>query len=260
MNKFFIPGFLIFASIAQANNFANTVVSYSNLGVGVYGDPAAALGAPSQFVKDPNGSIVGTSPGYPAWNRGLNNEPLVVTIRAGGQLTLGFDPPIRNLASNWYGYDFIVFGNASLGATDTFGPSTNLSDVFVTKGDWMEPTKVSVSPDGLQWYEYPVSATSSADALWPTQGNLWNGIDAWDGQSNPTKPVSPQLNRSMIEGWSFASLAEAYQGSAGGTAFDLTPSGFQSIRFIRFAGSGGEIDAVSRAGRQTSPAIPIQKH
>jgi len=172
-----------------------------------------------------------------------------------------FDPPIRNLASNWYGYDFIVFGNSSLGATELFSAVTDLGSVFVTDGDWMEPTRVSVSPDGFQWYEYPLTVTTGADALWPTLGNVWNAKSAeWNGPSNPTKPVSPQLNRAMIDGWSFADLAEAYQGSAGGTAFDLSPSGFQSIRFVRFAGSGGEIDAVSRVGRQTSPAIPIQKH
>ncbi len=261
LNKLLIPAFLLLANITKANNFATTVVSFSNLGVGVYGDPNAALGAPAQFVKEPNGTIVGTSPGYPAWNRGLNDEPLVVTIRPGGQLTVRFDPPIRNLASNWYGYDFIVFGNSGLGATELFSAVTDLSSVFVTDGDWMEPTRVSVSPDGFQWYEYPLTVTTSADTLWPTLGNVWNAKFAeWNGQSNPTKPVSSQLTRAMIDGWSFANLAEAYQGSAGGTAFDLSPSGFQSIRFIRFTGSGGEVDAVARVGRQTSPAIPIQKH
>jgi hypothetical protein len=65
-----------------------------------------------------------------------------------------------------------------------------------------------------------------------------------------TKPVNPAF-QSMIAagGLTAADAVDLYAGSGGGTGFDLTPSGFESIRYVKVAGaggfSGGELDALT---------------
>lgn len=254
-----LPGVLVVLSchVEAANPwYAQSVVSYSNLGFGVYGDPAAVLGPPDRWVRDassaggPNQQIA-PSLGYASWNVGTSFQPLVTTVRPGGHITVRFNPPIQDSEANWYGLDFIVFGNSMLSCTESLAWNTNLNLVNVTAGpDWTEPMSVSVSPDGIRWYTYPVSTTSGADGLWPTQAFTWDGAtESWGERSDFTRPVPPEVTRSSLVGQTVASAIQLFQGSGGGTAFDLRPSGFRSVRYIRIDGNGGEVDAISRVGR-----------
>jgi hypothetical protein len=90
--------------------------------------------------------------------------------------------------------------------------------------------------------------------LWPTQPFLWDRTTkAWGAESDWTKPVDPSLVASSLAGKSVADAIDLYQGSAGGTAFDLSVSGFSSISYIRFTGTGGEIDGISRVSSVPEP-------
>lgn len=254
-------GVLALSGVATASHFATRVVSFSQLGVGIYGDPQAALGMPAPWVRDtsPNGGPdqrIRTSLIYGAWNVTPEGTPAVVTIRAGGHLTLEFQPPIQDRAGNWFGLDFIVFGNAFLASNQpmTWQTQPLLTNILAAP-DFVEPMQVSVSPDGIRWYSYPVSNTSGADGYWPTQAFRWNAqAGDWGAMSDFTKPVSPSLTRSQLSGQTLARAIELFDGSGGGTAFDLRPSGFRWVRYIRIDGNGGEVDAVARVSRALVPA------
>ncbi|MCW5939339.1 MAG: hypothetical protein KF884_02585 [Fimbriimonadaceae bacterium] len=249
--------FLLLA--APDPRFAASVVSYSDLGFGVYGDPGAVLGKPATWIRDVvNGGPeerVAVSWGYPAWDTDPDGRPVVVTVRPGGHITVSFDPPIMNDPRHWYGYDFIVYGNPVIGCDRGVSWDTDLANVRVTAGgDFIEPAAVSVSPDGVVWHTYPVGPYSGADAYWPTMAHLWNRqTKGWGPESDWTKPVPPGWQRSLLVGLSLADVSDLLQGSAGGCAFDLAPSGFKSIRFIKVTGSWSEVDGFSRVGRPTWP-------
>lgn len=239
------------------DRFASSVVGYSNLGSGIYGSAEATLGKPTTWIKDTqNGGAdkkIAASLIYGAWNTAPDGSALITTIKAGGYLTVKFDTPITNDASHWYGMDFIVFGNSFFSGSAAATASTNMENVTIaSSGVASEPTTVSVSPDGISWYTY---ASPTADNLWPTQAFTWDSTaHTWGAESDWTKPVNPNLTASSLTGKSVANAIDLYDGSAGGTAFDLNVTGFSSISYIRFTGSGGEIDGISRVASVPEPS------
>ncbi len=242
------------------SRFAVRVVEAVGLGSGVYGNPAAAVGKPTTWVRDTvNGGPderVAASIGYPAWNVGPDGSPLLVTVRPGGWLTVEFDPPLRRDPENWHGQDFIVFGNPLVATDTTFRWDTNpsLARVLAT-GDFLEPSAVSVSPDGLRWYTYPVGPYSAADGYWPTQAFRWDAARrGWGAESDWTRPVPPDLRRERLAGLTVAEAVDLFRGSAGGTAFSLAGTGFPSVRYVRVSGAWGEVDGFARVSRRTAPA------
>lgn len=247
---FVIAGIFV-VGVAHSQDFADQVVSSSGLGSNpLTNDPAAILGSPSAFSADtvnggPN-QLVATSLVYGAWATGVGGGNNVCTIPTGSTVTVSFSTPIENHPNNWFGMDFIVFGNSFfLNSAGTILWNSNLNSITIPSASFFsEPITVSVSPDGLQWYTYP---SPKADGLWPTQAFRWDPLGAnWAGESDFLRPVSPSLTAESVAGKTVAEAIALLQGSGGGTAFDLAPSGFQQIRFIRFTGTGGEVDAVSR--------------
>ncbi|MGC8861298.1 MAG: hypothetical protein ACP5R5_00835 [Armatimonadota bacterium] len=258
-----VAAYAILASMAGADDrFASRVVSYTNLGGGVYGHPEAVLGSPTTWISEPGGPGVpaGTyacSMVYPAWNTAPDGSFLVTTIgnsTTTGQITVQFDKPIYDDPANWYGLDFIVFGNAAFIATGyiTFNTDMETYRVNNSASIWQESVTVSVSPDGTNWYDYP---SPVADSYWPTNAFAWNrGTHSWGDRLDPTKPVDPTLTPADFAGQYVADAIDLYKGSAGGTAYDLAESGFAWVRYIRFSSKGGEVDAVARVGRPLSIA------
>src|SRR5258705_7013383 len=63
-----------------------------------------------------------------------------------------------------------------------------------------------------------------------------------------TKPVNPARAQAITSGISAADAIDYYAGSGGGTGFDLRPSGFSAVRYVKVEGiapdfSDGEVDA-----------------
>jgi hypothetical protein len=252
--SFFIAGFLALG-VAHAQDFADGIASSSGLGTNpLYNDPQALLGPPSAYSTDTvNGGptqLVASSLVYGPWNLGASGEKKVCTLPTGGQITVSFTTPIEDHPNNYFGMDFIVFGNSfflnSIGAVQW---NSNLNSVTIPSSSlFTEPITVSVSPDGLQWYTYPAPR---ADGLWPTQAFRWDAASAsWGSASDFLRPVSPSLTAQAVAGKTVAQAIELLQGSGGGTAFDLAASGFPSIRYLRFTGAGGEVDAVARVRKK----------
>jgi hypothetical protein len=237
---------------ANAQMFANNVVEAVGLGADpFYNDPNAMLGRPTIWNRDEFGGgpkeRVATSIGYAPWQMDDQGNNVITTIPTDGHVIVSFDEPIIDDPLNWYGMDFTVYGNASFLTSGYIEWNTNLEDITITSPDvFAEPMQVSVSPDLVNWYTY---TSVFADDLFPTQAFDWDyEINNWGADADWTKPVNPVLTGKDFNGLSVADGIALYENSAGGTSFDLSESGFASIRYIRINGADGEIDGVSRVG------------
>ncbi|HTG43225.1 MAG TPA: PEP-CTERM sorting domain-containing protein [Verrucomicrobiae bacterium] len=232
---------LAIASACVSNvfaNFADTVVNYAT-GTGFsagYIDPNSALGEPSRVTAGPFGGPVDPfSPPYLA-------EQLV-SLGAGGSLTLGFSAPILNSPAHPFALDFIIFGSSGFIITngDFSGGGVTDGSLFAANTG---STKVSVSADGLNYFELTPSLAPVVDSYFPT-----------DGSGNFSLPVNPALNRGSFADKDLAAIRELYSGSAGGTGFDISwardssgqPADLASVRYVRIDVLSGtaEIDGVS---------------
>ena len=218
--------------------YADSVVGYSP-GSGVTGsflNPSAALGGPSR--TNPFGESV--DPFNPPY--GTNQ---IVSIGTNGFLTLQFDRPILNDPANPFGLDFIVFGNAGFTITNgdfTGGGITDGSLFSHNTGS----TRVSVSLDNVTYYTLDPLLALTVDGLFPT-----------DTTGNFQRAVDPALRTADFSGRSLSGIRALYNGSGGGTGFDLAwaqdTSGHSvvlpSASFVRIEVLSGksEIDAIAAA-------------
>ena len=265
---------LMLAVVAEydANDFAWEVVSYvEGTGVGfdvinleAYNQAGTALGGPTLVTTgDMDIGVevpMAVVPVYPAW-RSFE----VVTVGGGGELVLGFNHRVGDDAGNFYGVDFIVFGNARWGIATggAWGAESDPEAVTVGTTFYKEPGIVSVSQDGASWYTF--AGGPYADDFAATASYRWDDVnDEWGAELDPTRPVDPNLTAGDFDGNSVAEIIEIYDGSAGGVGFDIkwldandyaalavdANTGERWIRYVRIeddpCGAGlPEVDAVS---------------
>lgn len=259
-------GVAIAASAASAqfdpNNFAVEVVASSGLpATGLYNDPAAILGRPStkfnnSFTPTPDFRRVKLI--EPAFNSGLLGERLITTLNAGQSITVRMGRTVYDDPNNPFGIDLNVFGNAFFSVTSGgfVSDATNLNTTTVGGGVFSENVLVSVSPDNVNWYSY---TGRTGDGLFPTNSYLWDRPAAtWSNtDADPTLPINPALYSANFAGMTAADVLDLYDGSAGGTGFDLAQSGFSFINYVRVEGltgfSGGEIDAIAAVSAVPAP-------
>ena len=177
--------------------FADTVISYDH-GTGFaanFTNANAALGAPAS-----GGSITPFAPPF--------STSQLVSIGAGGSLTLQLSAPIMNSPANPFGIDFMVYGNSFFVVTNGSGSSALTSGaIFSSSGT----TKVEVSADGLNWFTLDPSRAPTVGTLFPTDGAGIVGL-----------AVNPGLTNSNLAGLNLAGVRSLYGGSAGGAGFDLS--------------------------------------
>jgi hypothetical protein len=233
-------------STSYAGSFADALVSYDP-GAGFvphFTNPSAALGEPSEV--NPYGEA--TDPFDPPY--GTNQ---IVSIGAGGHLTVRFHTPILNHRHNPHGLDFIIFGNAGFIITNDFdfttytwvgAPATDGSLFGESTGE----TRVSVSEDGRRFYE-----------LDPTHAPAVDGFPPTDGSGNFHVPLAPDLKQADFAGATLERIRELYAGSAGGAGYDIALARDErghrvwlpGIRFIRIDVLSGhaEIDGFAAVAR-----------
>lgn len=194
----------------------------------------------------------------PAYNVGLNGEKLICTINIGQSIVVAFDHKVMDDPLNPYGIDFLVFGNSFfIGSGGSVSDATNMNTFNISGSIFAENLKVSVSQDGSNWYTY--NNGPYADAMFPTNAYLWDSVNAcWtDTESDFTKPVNPSLTSASFAGTAANAIA-LYDGSGGGTGFDLAESGFSWIQYIKVEGvsgfAGGEIDAFADVAPVPEPS------
>lgn len=199
-----------------------------------YTEPSVALGEPARLTPGEFGGPVDPfSPPY------LRSQ--VVSLGAGGSLTVRFDQPIRNDPANPYGLDFIVFGAAGFTITngDFTGGGVTDGSLF---GNSAGPTHISVSADGTQFFTLDSTRAPLVDGDYPTDGN-----------GNFTRPVNPALTAASFADQRLAGIRSLYAGSGGGTGFDLAwavddarqPVSLDAVRFVRVdvTADRAEVDA-----------------
>jgi hypothetical protein len=242
-------GILIATSLCA--QYATTVVDYLP-GTGFSAtrtNAAASLGEPSRVTPgDFGGPVDPFAPPYTATQ--------LVSIGTGGSLTVGFANPIRNDPANPYGIDFNVFGGAGFLVTNAFDANFNYIGVPSTDGTLFNPnggsTRVSVSPDGSNWFVLDPALAPKVDDLFPT-----------DGSGDFTLSVPPSLRSEPLGGLTLADIRIRYAGSAGGAGYDLgwarttggDPLSLDSVSFVRIEVLSGraEVDGFAAVGAVPEP-------
>lgn len=259
----FVPAFVLAASssVFASDPWADRVVSYS-AGFGAQPDyltPSVVLGSPERMTGEvsPFGSFPGAvTPFNPAFG---TDE--VLSVGSGGALVVAFDEPIVDDPMNPFGLDLIIFGNAGFIDESFIDPEvavgTTTSDgALFGRG---RGSAVDVSADGSTWFRL----SGSVDGLYPTLGysDLSDPYALSPGlvPSDFTRPVDPGLSPGSM---SFPQLVAAYNGSGGGTGFDIASSGLASISFIRVSNislvsAAFEVEAFADVSPVPAPAAGV---
>jgi len=236
-----------FGFSAANAQFADRVVSYDpGIGYAVgFTNADAALGEPSRV--NPFGES--TDPFDPPYG-----HHQIVSLGAGGSLVLEFNQPILNHPRNIFDLDFTVFGNSGFIITNDFDFTTfDWIGIPATDGSLFAQntgvSTVSVSADGEHFYALNPANAGGVDVLFPTDG-------AGDFQT----PVLPGAQQGDFAGATLEEIRAIYNGSAGGTSFDISTAHddqgrgvlLHQIRYVRIDVLSGkaEIDGVAAVARQ----------
>jgi hypothetical protein len=242
--------------VTASSQFATSVVSYTS-GAGFqpgFNAPASALGEPSRVTPGLYGGPV--DPFTPPF---LNTQ--LVSIGAGGSLTVQFSSPILNNPANAFGLDFSIFGNAGFIITNEFSletftwVGTPRTDGSLFGADAVS-TRVSVSADGVNFFQLNPALAPLVDSLFPT-----------DGSGDFASIMNPALTASSFAGQDLDGIRALYNGSGGGRGFDISwaQDGFgqsvflSSVLFVRvdvLAGNA-EIDAFVAVPEPTALALAL---
>lgn len=202
---------LAVAGFATAGNlsaisFATAVTSYDP-GVGYATDfetglgytlTEAALGQPNRDT-----AFAPVQPFNPPFARSE-----LLSLGAGGHVVFEFGAPIANDPQNLFGLDFIVYGSA--GFIDVAFPNGHTDEAASMFGQNPGQTRVSVSLDNQTFYTLDPARAPVVDALYPTDGAGEFGL-----------PVDPSLTPLDFADKSLEEIRALYDGSAGGTGYDL---------------------------------------
>lgn len=238
-----------------------------------YREPSAVLGKPALQCRndtawDPQlDSTFRVKIVEAAYHYDLAGGKVVTTINPGESITVKFDHPVVDFPSNPYGQDLIVFGNAffQYSSQQRISDAANLNSTLLGNPAQYASggVVVSVSQDGIVWHRFEYGPWG--DDLFPTQAYGWDRANAcWtDEEMDFTKPVDPNLSLWEFNGLTVADAIDLYDGSGGGTSFDLKDlpdydvliadpnTGWRWIQYVRLEGGegmfaeGGQVDAVS---------------
>jgi hypothetical protein len=281
-NRIIILGILSLTTICHASDFATTLVyAAGTFGPYPYNDPCSVLGEPTNEVDDPSYfnpfpcSLV-----YGAWNvtPWPDEKPVITTIGSDGVIVVGFDHRVLDDPDNPYGMDFIVFGNIAFShnSQQYLAPTTDMDLVYLPSS----PGYVGLGKVKIQVAQYPngpwfgFSKGLFADSQFPTNPFAWDSVNKkWGSALDSLKPVNPALKTSDFSNLTVPQAIALYEGSAGGTGYDLqclNPQDYQQlsidpltgrrwIRYIRLTSGGspaGQVDAISDVAPMDVPVFP----
>lgn len=232
-----------------ASSYATSVINY-NPGLGAqpgFTDPSVALGSPERFTGE------GQFPAAVTPFSGPYGSDEIVSIGAGGSITLQFAAPVVNDPNNPFGIDLLIFGNQ--GYIDLDYPLGIAGPIFGGSSGG----RVEVSADGADWR---VVVGAEPEANFPALGysDLTDPFATDPGLvfSDFSKPVNPAFNPA---GKTFAQIVAAYDGSGGGTGIDFASTGLSQISYVRIVNAGTglvHVDAVSDVAAVPAPgAAPL---
>lgn len=191
-----LAGWLAVSMTARAQ-FADSVLSYdpgSGFAAG-FTNTSSALGAPA------SGS--GVTPFAPPFSK---NQ--LLSIGAGGEVTVQMDTPILNDSTAPFGLNFIIFANSFFVQNGGSGQTaTTGGTLFYHPAS----TIIQVSPDDVNWYTLNTALAPQPGQWFPTYG-----------AGDPQLPVDPALANMNLAGMTLGQIEALYGGSAGGTGFSLS--------------------------------------
>lgn len=221
------------------------------------------LGHPTMYMEGEWGGPI--NPYNPAW---MENE-LFSLISYGekeaepgepdgpGYVTIAFDHDVIDDPANPYGIDFIVFGNSiGVGTSNNYySQSDDPAKVEFSGVGAVEEALVEVSQDGKTWAAF--TNGPFADGAMPTLGyqydpvnpdpNLFSGNLYWGRAALATRPVDPKVGFADFKGLTLAEVCQRYNGSAGGTGYDISTldlpvnaAGRKWFRYVRISGRWGK--------------------
>jgi hypothetical protein len=242
------------ASLAQtgiaADPWADQMVNYSQRGpVGSdwvtsepFTNPQTALGQPTRFAGTPETFGTATTPFSSAYR-----SYEIVSIGAGGSLTLQFAEPVVDHPLNPFGIDLLIFGNSFYSIDFGAGTATGAIDANIGV--------IEVSANGVDY----VPVNGGADGKFPTVGYLDTtdpfAATAGSVLSDFTKPVNPAA-LANVAGLNTAQIIAAYDGSGGGSGIDLAGSGLSSISFVRISNPAGSLRTIEIDALADVQAVP----
>ena len=209
----------------DASDFASEVVNYNGpFGPSPYDEPNSVLGKPTTWIYDDWDELTyACSLVYPPYLTDPNGSKLITTINDGAEIVVRFNHRVADDEGNWYGIDFIVFGNATFAADGYVGPDTDMEQYFLQSPASVsaEAVLVSVAQEANgPWFAFENGPY--ADAIFPTNAFAWDcNAGDWGDELDWLKPVDPNLSVCDFNGLSAAEAIGLYNGSAGGTGFDL---------------------------------------
>lgn len=189
-------GWFALVSTTAHAQFAGDILSYlpgTGFAAG-YTNASSALGSPAL-----GGGVTPFSPPFSA------NQ--LVSIGAGGEITLQMNTPIVNDPAAPFGLNFIIFANSFFVQNGGTGQNATTSgSLFFHSAS----TLVQVSPDDINWYTLNPAVAPQPGEFFPTYGG-----------GNPLFPVNPALANMNFAGMTLAQIESLYGGSAGGTGYSL---------------------------------------
>lgn len=220
----------------QADGFADSVVAYTP-GAGFssgFTNAAVTLGPPTASA----------TPFAPAFQK-----TQLLSLGAGGSLTVEFAAPIQNDPAHPFGLDFSIFGNS-------FFVESGVTATGAIFGSAPGTTRVSVSQDGANFYTLDPALAPTVNYAFPT-----------DGSGDPALPVNPALTPADFTGQNLAGIRLLYNGSAGGSSYDISwaedgngnPANLSDISFVRVDVLSGkaQIDSFSVVPEPVSAYLMI---
>jgi hypothetical protein len=200
----------------------------------------------------------------PPFNLDLNGNPVLTQLPnfpTTTQITVQMGAPISHNPAHPYGDDLIVFGNSFYLGGGAVDDTTNLNNLTLSGGIFSHPVQVSVSPDNVNWFTFPVTA-----GLQPYNAYQWNDATAsWTtNELNPTVPLNPSVYTTNFAGDTAAQVLDAYGNSAGGTAFDLDNAldsngmtlaqyGYNSIDYVRVSSTSSGYAVIAGISAVSTP-------
>jgi hypothetical protein len=213
------------SSAVPASDFATELVTYSgSFGASPYDDPCSVLGKPTTWVYDDwDGLTYACSLVFPAYLTDPNDDKVVTTLNDSAEIVVKFDHRVGDDPGNRYGIDFVVFGNSAFATLDWVEHDTDMAQCQLRSPAAVNSEAVLISvaqqPEG-PWFCF--ADGPYGDTTFPTNAFAWDtDVNDWGVEHDWLKPIDPNLNVSDFDGLSAAEAIALYDGSAGGTGFDL---------------------------------------
>lgn len=265
--------------VAAESPYGYAVVdSYTEASNAWYNDPSVTLGRPTTwddedltfpFFPQPAYPVTPATPAY--------GEKKLLTLQSSNPedafVTIKFDHNVVDDPMNPFGLDLIVFGNSAftgVGGT-SYGAETDPDTyTFANAGGFNEPGSVEVSQDGKTWYRFETGRYCDD---FPTLGyvfdaerpdkTLFAANEWWGKKADACRPVDPRVSWKSAAGLTCGEMARRFNGSAGGTGFDIRDlKDFDKLaadehgrKWIRYVRISNMIDPNGRGDETTTPEV-----